>query len=59
MSSGSISFVLNGKDMGVALQDQELKNGEFYPAVYTGQSEDKITISKNEYQYEHVEELSE
>ena len=36
MSSGSISFVHNGKDMGVALQDEELKNGEFYPAVYVG-----------------------
>jgi hypothetical protein len=36
MSAGTINFILNGKDMGVALTSDELKSGEFYPAVYTG-----------------------
>jgi hypothetical protein len=46
LGEGTISFVLNGKDKGVALQSEELKTGEYYPAVYMGQSQDIISISK-------------
>ena len=33
MNNGTLSFSLNGENMGVAYTDQKLKTGTFYPAV--------------------------
>lgn len=33
MVKGTLSFSLNGENMGVAFQDEKLKSGIYYPAV--------------------------
>jgi len=33
MEKGTLSFCLDGKFMGVAFEDEELKNGPIYPAL--------------------------
>jgi E3 ubiquitin-protein ligase NRDP1 len=33
MEKGTLSFALDGKYMGVAFEDEELKNGPIYPAI--------------------------
>ena len=33
MNKGTLSFSLNGENMGVAYQDEKLKSGTYFPAV--------------------------
>lgn len=33
MNKGTLSFALNGENMGVAFTDEKLKTGVYYPAV--------------------------
>ena len=33
MDKGQLSFSLDGEFMGVAFEDEELKNGPIYPAI--------------------------
>lgn len=33
MVNGTLSFSLNGENMGIAYQDEKLKTGTYYPAV--------------------------
>lgn len=33
MEKGTLSFALNGEFMGVAYQDEKLKQGKYFPAV--------------------------
>ena len=33
MNKGTLSFSLNGENMGVAYQDDKLKSGTYYPAI--------------------------
>jgi E3 ubiquitin-protein ligase NRDP1 len=33
MEKGTLAFSLDGKYMGIAFEDEELKNGPIYPAI--------------------------
>ena len=41
---GTIKFIINGYDFGVAFENDELKAGEWYPAVAPIYKTDDVTL---------------
>lgn len=44
MEEGELSFVVDGKNCGVASRDRRLKQGKYYAAILLMSPEDKITL---------------
>ena len=44
MEEGELSFVIDGKNCGVASRDRRLKQGKYYAAILLMSAEDRITL---------------
>ena len=44
MERGELSFIIDGKNCGVASRDRRLKEGKYYAAILLMSAEDKITL---------------
>ena len=45
MERGELSFIIDGKNCGVASRDRRLKEGKYYAAILLMSAEDKITLA--------------
>jgi hypothetical protein len=46
MKNGALSFIINGKDMGIAFQREQFKTGQWHLTVSTWHANDTLEITK-------------
>lgn len=44
MEEGELSFIIDGKNCGVASRDRRLKTGKYFAAVLLHNKEDRVTL---------------